>query len=151
MLRMDLKAARRGFFDREAVQRKVDLATRRVLSRFGAFTRTRAKSSIRRPPKKSGLRASEPGRPPYSHTGLLRKFIFFAYDGSRHSVVIGPAKLSDKRGSAPELLEHGGSVTGKDPSGGRRRMRYESRPYMRPAFEAELEGLPDLWKDSVRR
>ena len=37
---------KRMFFDRQAVISKVDAATRRVLSKFGAFVRRSAKSSI---------------------------------------------------------------------------------------------------------
>jgi len=56
------------FFDRQAVISKVDAATRRVLSRFGAFVRQRAKSSIRK-----RRNPAPPGSPPSSHTGLLKK------------------------------------------------------------------------------
>ena len=59
------------FFDRQAVISKVDAATRRVLSKFGAFVRRSAKSSIRKLKK-----PAPPGHPPSSHTGLLKKFIF---------------------------------------------------------------------------
>jgi hypothetical protein len=72
MIRMTFRAAKQGFFDRALVQQKVAKAERRVLSRFGAFVRTRAKTSIR---KKKGT--SPPGSPPHSHVGLLRKFILF--------------------------------------------------------------------------
>src|SRR5690606_28852572 len=95
----------RLFFDRKAVTSRVDRATRRVLSRFGAFVRRTARSSIRK-----RKRTSEPGKPPSSHTGMLKKFIFFGYDPRRDSVVIGPVRLSQKgRGEAPSLLEYGGA------------------------------------------
>jgi len=73
------------FFDRDKVRKRTDAGTRRVLSRFGAYVRTTAKHSIRK-----RKRISEPGEPPSSHTGLLRRFIFFGYDRDRRSVVIGP-------------------------------------------------------------
>ena len=88
MIGFDIK---RMFFDRQAVISKVDAATRRVLSRFGAFVRRSAKSSIRKRKK-----AAPPGQPPSSHTGLLKKFIFFGYDADRRSVVIGPTRLNQK-------------------------------------------------------
>jgi len=47
------------FFDREAVTSRVDPATRKVLSKFGAFVRRTAKGSIRRRRK-----AAPPGSPP---------------------------------------------------------------------------------------
>jgi hypothetical protein len=42
------QAAKQGFFDRAKVKNAVDAGTRRVLSRFGAFVRTRARTSIRK-------------------------------------------------------------------------------------------------------
>ena len=137
------------FFDRKAVTSRVDKAARKVLSKFGAFVRQRAKTSIRK-----RKRISAPSQPPSSHTGLLKKFIFFAYDRERDSVVIGPERLNQKTGDAPPALEHGGRS--RVTSGGRRNKRVvrtvtiRQRPYMGPAFEKEKEGLPKLWKDSVK-
>jgi hypothetical protein len=136
---------KRMFFDRQAVISKVDAATRRVLSRFGAFVRRSAKSSIRKRKK-----AAPPGQPPSSHTGLLKKFIFFGYDADRRSVVIGPTRLNQKgRGEAPPLLEYGGKTTLKR-GGKKRRVTYQARPYMGPAFEKEKPQLPAMWRGSVR-
>jgi len=135
--------AKKGFFDRESVQRSVDAATRRVLSKFGAFVRQRAKTSIR-----SRKGTSPPGSPPYSHVGLLKKFILFAYDASRKSVVIGPT-LIRAESIAPRLLEYGGETT-LETKFGSKRARYRPRPFMGPAFVAEQSQLPSLWKNSVR-
>ncbi len=136
---------KRMFFDRQAVISKVDAATRRVLSRFGAFVRRSAKSSIRKRKK-----AAPPGQPPSSHTGLLKKFIFFGYDAARQSVVIGPTRLNQKgRGEAPPLLEYGGKAT-LVRRGKKKRVTYQARPYMGPAFEKEKPQLPAMWRGSVR-
>ena len=191
------------FFDRKTVTSKVSAATRRVLSKFGAFVRQTAKQSIRR---KNG--PAPPGQPPHSHTGLLKRWILFGYDKTRESVVAGPAKLA-KKGNAPEALEKGGAaVARKNPrrkdrkvgDGGVMLLRktegasskvvkdwsnrprwvtfgslrtakqvaraerleaeiwgpkmiagtIEARPYMGPAFEAELTKLPSNWRDSVK-
>lgn len=163
MLGLTLKMAKQNFFDRAKVIEAVDEGTRKVLSKFGAFVRQRAKTSIR-----YRDRAGLPGQPPSAHrtmmrrktnrrTGAskaqavspLREFILFAYDSGSRSVVIGPALL--KAGSrAPALLEYGGTASVLDPRTGRRkRATYRARPYMRPAFDAELSSLPDLWKNSV--
>ncbi|CAN5495746.1 hypothetical protein BH11PLA2_BH11PLA2_22780 [soil metagenome] len=143
MIGLSFEAAKRGFFDRALVQSKVDKATRKVFSKFGAYVRQRAKTSIR---KRKGT--SPPGGPPYSHVGLLRKFLFFAYDAERQSVVIGPTLL--RAGSqAPKLLEHGGE-TRLATKRGTKPARYPPRPFMGPAFAAEQPKLPGLWKDSVR-
>lgn len=169
MINLKLESLKAGFFDRKAVADKVDATSRRVLSKFGAFVRTRARSSIRR---REGT--SPAGRPPYSQTGLLKRFIFFAYDRDRAAVVIGPARLNGTSDpGAPERLEHGGTKqgdgrtvsvargVGRDAAGrftskGRDRitlsgtLRYKPRPFMGPALEAERPQLPRLWKDSVR-
>jgi hypothetical protein len=139
------KVAKASFFDRPAVTSAVEKAAIKVLSRFGAFVRTRARTSIR---KKKGT--SPPGGPPYSHVGLLRKFIFFSYDKSTESVVIGPTLINSPTG-APENLEYGGTTErpawyrGKDKT-----IRIRPRPYMGPAFDAELPNLEPMWRDSVR-
>jgi hypothetical protein len=120
----------------------VDKATRTRLSRFGAFVRTAARSSIRR--RKA---SSKPGQPPSSHTGLLKQHIYFIYEPNNRSVVIGPALLNERQQSppVPELLENGGLVYRTGVS-----MFYEPRPYMRPAFDQEMDNLEKLWRNSVR-
>ena len=132
------------FFDRKAVMNKVDRATRKVLSKFGAFVRTTARSSIR---KRKGI--SQPGSPPSSHTGLLKKFIYFGYEPIKRSVVIGPVRLTQKgRGEAPHLLEYGGSTTMKT-KGKRTAAKVRPRPFMGPALAAEKPKLPAMWRGSV--
>ncbi len=137
------------FFDTKAVKGAVDRATRKVLSKFGAFVRTAARHSIR---KRKAV--SSPGGPPSSHTGLLRKFIFFGYDRQRRSVVIGPQRLNQKVGDAPHALEYGGTSTLlRQGYGGRarkRKIRIRARPFMGPAFEQEKPKLPTMWRNSVR-
>ena len=119
-----------------------------MLSRFGAFVRTGARSSIR---KRRAV--SEPGQPPSSHAGLLKKFIFFAYEPARRSVVIGPARLNQKSGEALPALEYGGRTK---IASRRRRQRtvhtvsIQARPFMGPAFETEKPKLPALWARSVK-
>src|SRR5438094_633994 len=98
----DLKSR---FFDRPRVHKAMDKAARAALSKFGSFVRTRAKSSIRR-----RKRISAAGQPPSSHTGLLKDFIFFAYEPDAKTVVIGPARLNRTTG-APRLLEEGGTAS----------------------------------------
>lgn len=133
------------FFDRQAVISRVDPATRKVLSKFGAFVRRTAKGSIRH--RKS---PAPPGSPPSSHMGLLKKFIFFGFDPEQNSVVIGPTRLNRRgRGEAPSLLEYGGQTT-LARRGRRVRATYPARPYMGPAFEKEQPKLPAMWRDSVR-
>jgi len=136
------------FFTEEAVIHAMDAVTRRALSRFGAFVRQTAKSSIR---TREG--ASAPGRPPHSHSGLLKRFIFFAYEPGPRSVVIGPARLNGYgQGEAPALLEYGGKLrrTATGRNGTVYRVEIRQRPYMQPAFEREKSKLPALWANSIR-
>lgn len=149
MIGFGIEQAKEFFFDSERVRRAVDRAGRKVLSRFGAYVRQSARSSIRK-----RKRISEPGQPPSSHTGLLKRFIFFAYDPEHQSVVIGPVRLGQKIGDAPPALEYGGRshvVTG---SRKRRRVvrtvTIRARPFMGPALEKEKPKLPAMWRDSVR-
>lgn len=157
-----LKMAR-VFFDKPAVLGAVDKATRQVLSRFGAFVRRTARQSIR---KRKGI--SKPGHPPSSHTGLLKQFIFFAYEPSRRSVIIGPEKLTGRVGqTALPALEYGGESTTWDMVSRRehvndrgvyrvhrgkqyRQIRIQARPYMGPAFAKEKPKMPQMWRDSIR-
>ena len=143
MIGMTIDQAKGMFFDRNKVTGVVNRAERRVLSRFGAFVRTGARSSIRK-----RKRVSSPGSPPSSHTGLLKRTIFFVYDPKKSNVIIGPVLLG-KGTNAPELLEHGGAATRRRR---KRRVRatYRPRPFMGPAFEREKPKLPQMWRDSVR-
>lgn len=142
MISLRVSQARAGFFDRSLVLRATDQATQDTLSKFGAYVRQRARSSIRKRRK-----VSEPGKPPSSHVGTLKNLIFFSYDFGRRSVVIGPTQSG--RGEAPRLLEEGGTAT-RQRGGKSVTARYRARPYMGPAFAAELPRAPKLWQDSVR-
>ena len=142
MVGFDMKKA---FFDSKKVVSATDRATRRVLSRFGAFVRRTAKQSIRKRKK-----ASQPGSPPSSHTGLLKKFIYFGYDTARRSVVVGAVRFTRRgNGEAPSLLEHGGVAMITDSRGKKKAADYKARPFMEPALEKEEPKLPAMWRDSV--
>jgi len=155
------------FFNSKAVIDATERTERRVLSRFGAFVRRRARSSIRKARQKKlaeltkpellryrraqkrfragkgskprrPLKASEPGKPPRYRSGLIRR-IQFVYDRRRNSVDIGPVALR-KGGLVPDVLEYGG-VSGE----GNRRFRIGPRPYMRPALKKEWPSFDRLW------
>ena len=143
MIGVSIKQAKGLFFDQAKVGRAMSKAERRVLSKFGAYIRRTAKSSIRK-----RKRVSQVGSPPSSHTGLLKKFIFFLYEPERRSVIIGPVLLG-KGTDAPRLLEHGGSAVRRKRRK-RVRMTYAARPFMGPAMDKEKPKLPAMWRDSVR-
>lgn len=162
------------FFDKAKVVRAVNKARRAILSKAGAFIRQRAKTSMR---KRKGT--SAPGEPPYAHEGSLRRFMFFGYDPSADTVVVGPAKTNQVffnrdrkpvKGTVPSTLEYGGQITVLEVmKNGRwqradlrskrriaglptryRKVSIKPRPFMRPALLAELPRLPALWRNSVR-
>lgn len=176
LLDYKLRVASRSFFDRSAVTEATTAETRFVLSKFGAFVRTRAKSLIRKarqkslaemtpeellayriraaqakkaghPQPKRPLASSKPGEPPRSVLGFLRKFLFFVYDKSTNSVVVGPAQFGGASGTAPSVLESGGSTVLFNG----RRVTIRPRPYMRPSFESEKPNLPKFWAQAAAK
>ncbi len=155
---IDLAKIKELFFDRKAVLDAADKGAVRALSKFGAYVRTRARSSIKKAPKREatikkrglvrsgGDVISAPGQPPVGHTGLLRDHIYFAYDDSSKSVVIGPAPAGNSGGVGARALEQGGlsrSATGKA-------LHIRARPFMRPAFDAELPRAAVYFKGMLK-
>lgn len=171
------------FFDRDRVLAAADAMTRRALSKWGAFVRKGAQHSLRYETSKRAK--SQPGEPPVVHrsgrrkrvqkdgtekmqsVSPLREFIFFAYEPSNNSVIVGPAKTNQVffnrhrqpvTGTVPSVLEYGGEITileifrhgqwQRADLRSRRRLteyakrfrtaRIEARPYMRPAAAREL-------------
>lgn len=127
------------FFKEDRALRYLDRSEARLLSRAGAFVRTRARRSIRK-----RKRISEPGKPPSSHTGFYKKSILFGYDKKNRSVVIGPS--ANFGGSeVPNALEFGGVSRYRG-----RRVRYKARPHMGPALKEEAPNFPTLFTNSIR-
>lgn len=131
------------FLDRPAVQKALGESLVKPLSKAGAFVMTSARRSIRK--RKAN---SKPGNPPSSHVGLLRDRIFFGYDSSKKTVVVGPQLLNSKTNpTIPEALEFGKVLR---QSRNNRPRQYHKFPYMRPAMERELQKFPALFKDGIR-
>lgn len=128
------------FFDRPAVIKAVGRCQARAMSRMGAFLRTRARSLLRKRKKSSG-----PGQPPSDHGGALKRLLFFAYDPSSKTTVVGPEKFGP--GFAPHALEFGD----KESRNGRT-LAYAPRPFMKPALAAEVRAgtLPRAWANSIK-
>lgn len=130
------------------VIRAADRAAVGVLKKFGSFVRRTARQSIRK-----RKRATDPGKPPASRTGLLKKTIIFSADPIRRSVIIGPMKINRPSKDALEALEYGGMAT--IAKGSRSRPRLErkyirARPFMGPAMDENLPKLPGMWLDSIK-
>lgn len=174
---------RLDFFDSEKVIRAVKKSERANLSKAGAFVRTTARRSMRLQRKKRpsdlgpedrrayearaararangeplpylGRMSAPPGKPPGMKAGHLRDYLFFAWDQSTRSVVVGPMRLRQRSPvagimSIPEVLEKGGTSwagTLEKP----RKIVVAARPYMQPALLKEMPKFPDLWRNSVK-
>lgn len=164
MIDLRLKAAHEGFFDRDKVLKAVGKARTKIFNEFGRQVRATALASI----VYSDF-PSRPGRPPHAHksrkitrtsrsTGkkrtrtvsFLKEFLYYKYDFTSESVVIGPERLATTVDpNALPALEYGGSAIIIS-DGKKKRVTIAARPFMRPAFEIERPGLSQLWKDSVR-
>lgn len=152
-LKFNVNQAKSQFFTEDVVKAE-EIGKRKALSQIGAFVRRSSRSSIRKVGKKG--KSSKPGKPPKSRTGLLKDFIFFAYDSHDRSVVIGPARLNKPKPehstaqTVPELLEFGGQASvmerGRDV-----RVTYAARPYMGPALEKETTNpkLKAAWENVI--
>ncbi len=164
------------FFDRAEVMRRVDQARVRVLSRQGAFIRTRARRRILRPRK--GV--ARPDQAPSTHTdsGASLRTILFFYDKQSQSVVVGPVRLNRVRRSGgrltiPQLHEFGGAVPitevryrrrgqwyqtnrfhrpGKALQQRKRVAIYPARPFMSKALDQEIAAgtIATSWRNAVR-
>lgn len=135
-----------AFFDSAKVIKAMNNADRKIQSKFGAYVRTRARSSLRRRKK-----PSSPGSPPSVRsrdTYATLKNILFGYDAKTHSTIVGPVLLRNKSAkySVPKLHEFGGSVLRRDG----KTARYPARPFMAPALAAERPKFPSLFRASLR-
>jgi hypothetical protein len=104
----------------------------RVGNRQGSLVRTIARRSIR---KRKAV--SQPGTPPTNQTGILKKFLFYSWDPTSQSVLVGPEKLAGAKSMAPRKLEFGSD-------------KIKQRPYMRPALDAAMAKLPELWSGAIK-
>ena len=153
--------AKMQFFDRQIFS-AAERAEKRVLSRFGAYVRNDAKKSMRSSRgrivttrtgrQRRVFKPSKPGKPPKSIEGLLRRFVYYAYDKYKGTVVAGPTILPNKSRHGvpiPGLHEHGGTQVVRF---GKKQVvaKYPARPYMRPAGEKNTKKLGQLWKDAIK-
>lgn len=166
------------FFDRQTVIDRMGRASRKALSKAGAFIRTRARSSLRRRKK-----PSPPGSPPSVHSRdsvATLKNILFAFGPHEQSLIVGPVKLNQREQdwitmgatTVPQIHEFGAVVNIHEMSRNKgktwwrrdkrrnprpweiyrvRKAVYRPRPFMGPALEAEQDHIPDAWAGSVSK
>ncbi len=154
----DLWRVKTQFFTQQKVKDQLDPATRQRLTKFGAFVRRRAKSSL-----KYAAGEAAPGRPPHVHysgsfvvrrkvkgitqkqqASPLRELTFFSYERTTKSVVIGPA-IGGSRSGAPRTIEEGGQARIDG-----RTVHVRPRPWVRPAFELELAKVGGDFRNIIK-
>lgn len=116
------------------VRRAVDQYKVENLGHAAALVRITARRLIRR---RKGY--AKPGKPPHTHTGLLRNSIVYDISKQRDEALIGPT--ANVIGTIGGLHEFGGKS---------RAGRYPARSFMGPAFETILPRLPAIWRNSLR-
>lgn len=136
------------FFDSPAVIKSVDAATRKVLNRIGGMIRLTARRSIKKAPSRTAV--SKPGKPPLSHTGLLKNYIYYSFDPQARSVLVGPVALRAKGKDVPHTLEYSGTAKIKTKNGSKK-VHIAARPYMGPALKVSHPKMAALWKNSVHK
>lgn len=178
------------FFTADAVTKRLEKAKLTALRRFGGYLAKTAKRSMR---YRKG--PSAPGQPPSAHKNkrraalkkmgramnngaLLRELLFFAYDPTTDTVVVGPQGFAAKGSNVPtpQLHEEGGERTGqkgdvlevKNPAGrderGRffsrgvhlirmegKRLRFPARPYMAPALKKTRAKFAEMFRSTLTR
>lgn len=155
----DLSAAqvREGFLDRDLVARQMDKVQRGFFARFGGFTSTTIRRSIRSRRGPNG-KPSAAGKAPVNRSGLLKRNTFFSIDPVTQNLVVGPAALPGKRPETLRVLEEGGTVrrkVGRRPRRGEpdtrteQSVRVEARPYVGPAFEKAQARIDDFWRQAA--
>ncbi|MEN6385311.1 MAG: hypothetical protein ABFD79_08930 [Phycisphaerales bacterium] len=132
------------FFDSPAVVQAVDSATRKVLNRIGGMIRLTARRSIKKASTHNAV--SKPGKPPLSHTGLLRNYIYYSFDPQARSVIVGPVALRAKGKNVPHTLEYSGTAKIRN-----KNIHIAARPYMTPALTVNQPRMAALWQNSVKK
>jgi hypothetical protein len=120
-------------FDEDGLVARIARASREMLRRAGAYVRRVAQRKVATSPK-----PSQPGSPPHSRKGLLKRSILFGSDGDS-SVLVGPG--FNLVGPSMSAHEFGGKY---------RRERYPKRPLMGPSLKESAPHLAKMWKDAVK-
>lgn len=148
-----------AFIDRAAVGRTMDRVTRGFFARFGGYTR----SVIRRSLRKYSGKASAAGSAPKSRRGFIKRNTFFTIDPTTGSLVVGPAAIGGLRSETLRVLEEGGTVRRK--VGRRRRGKngrfngpdhretqsvdIDARPYVDPAWNKAKQMQDTFWSQAA--
>lgn len=121
-------------FDADGFVARAAKASVDVLRRMGAYIRRVAQSKVRQ-----SRNPSQPGEPPHTRRGALKRGILFGVDRRTNSVVVGPS-----------IRFVGTSMQAHEFGGGYKRERYPKRPLMGPSLRESAPHLAKMWEDAVK-
>ena len=121
-------------FDVDGLVARAAKASVDVLRRMGAYIRRVAQSKVRQ-----SRNPSQPGEPPHTRRGALKRGILFGVDRRTGSVVVGPS-----------IRFVGTSMQAHEFGGGYKRERYPKRPLMGPSLRESAPHLAKMWEDAVK-
>ena len=121
-------------FDADGLVARAAKASVDVLRRMGAYIRRAAQSKVRQ-----SRNPSQPGEPPHTRRGALKRGILFGVDRRTNSVVVGPS-----------VRFVGTSMQAHEVGGGYKRERYPKRPLMGPSVRESAPHLAKMWENAVK-
>lgn len=121
-------------FDADGLVARAAKASVDVLRRMGAYIRRAAQSKVRQ-----SRNPSQPGEPPHTRRGALKRGILFGVDRRTNSIVVGPS-----------VRFVGTSMQAHEFGGGYKRERYPKRPLMGPSLRESAPHLAKMWENAVK-
>lgn len=121
-------------FDADGLVARAAKASVDVLRRMGAYIRRVAQSKVRQ-----SRNPSQPGEPPHTRRGALKRGILFGVDRRTGSVVVGPS-----------IRFVGTSMQAHEFGGGYKKERYPKRPLMGPSLRESAPHLAKMWENAVK-
>ena len=121
-------------FDAGGLVARAAKASVDILRRMGAYIRRAAQSKVRQ-----SRNPSQPGEPPHTRRGALKRGILFGVDRRTNSVVVGPS-----------IRFVGTSMQAHEFGGGYKRERYPKRPLMGPSLRESAPHLARMWENAVK-
>ena len=121
-------------FDEDGLVAWMARASREFLKRAGAYVRTVARRKVQTSP-----RPSQPGQPPHSRRGLLKRGLLFGLESDGKAVLVGPG-----------FRFVGESMAAHEFGGKYRRERYPKRPRMGPSLKESAPHLAKMWNGAVK-
>lgn len=93
-------------------------------------------------------KTSRPGKPPFDHTGYLKKSIAYNVTADGTDVIVGPQLHTNRRGKdVLKALEHGGTSK----NAWHISKYIKPRPFMKPALDGQRQRLAKYWKDAFAK